>query len=84
MSKTGFVSLIDQNEFIEWLKSKKYSYITIANWVERARILARKGLLNMPENELENEFWEGCSKCTKKTYLSAHRRYWEFKNSVVV
>ncbi|MBB6400993.1 hypothetical protein HNP92_000278 [Methanococcus maripaludis] len=84
MMKTGPVSLIYQNEFIEWLKSKKYSYISIEHWIQEARILARKGLLNLPENELETELWENYSRKSKSKYLHAYRRYWEFQDSVVV
>jgi len=83
-NKTGFVSLIYQSEYIEYLKSKKYSYKTIHNWVQQARILARKGLLHLSETDLENVLWEKYSRASAHGYRSAYRNYWNFRNLVTV
>jgi hypothetical protein len=84
MSDTGPCSLIYQFEFVEWLKSKKYSYISIENWIKQTRILARKGLLNIPESELETELWENYSRSSKQRYLNVYRKYWKFRNNLVI
>ncbi|MBB6067849.1 hypothetical protein [Methanococcus maripaludis] len=81
--ETGPVTLIYQSEFVEWLKSKRYSYISIENWVKLARIMARKRLLHLPESELETILWEHYSRAMKKTFLYVYRKYWGFRESMV-
>uniref|UniRef100_A9A7W9 Uncharacterized protein n=1 Tax=Methanococcus maripaludis (strain C6 / ATCC BAA-1332) TaxID=444158 RepID=A9A7W9_METM6 len=82
--ETGPVTLIYQSEFIEWLKSKRYSYISIENWIKQARIMARKRLLQLSESELETELWENYSRSMKKTFLHIYRKYWSFRENMVV
>ncbi|MBA2858273.1 hypothetical protein HNP93_000974 [Methanococcus maripaludis] len=81
--ETGPVTLIYQSEFIEWLKSKRYSYISIENWIKQARIMARKRLLQLSESELETELWENYSRAMKKTFLYVYRKYWSFRENMV-
>jgi len=84
MTKTGSVSLIYQNEFIEWLKSLKFSYLTIEYLVKNVRILARKRLLNLSKPEFENEMWSRYKRAMRATYSNAYRHYWKFRSELSV
>jgi len=76
---SGYCSLINQQEFQQYLKDSKLSYHTIEYCLKNARILVRKGLMGLSENDFKTEIRLRYKKTARSPMGYAYRRYWEFR-----